>query len=170
MNNPGFFGLIFNAVIFDLDNTLYDYSLCHEMALDEVATYLGYDLGDFSDIYSKVTKKFKIETGNTGSSHNRFIYFKWLKENLKLDYSVTEINNLYWNTYNNSWTVGSDNINIGCGAGQTNQGINAIALGYQAGMTLQRDNSVAIGNLAGQNFQKYNQSFHYSNKSDNHSV
>ena len=56
---------------------------------------------------------------------------------------------LYWNTYNNSWTVGSDNINIGCGAGQTQQGLNAVALGYQAGQTQQGTGSVAIGLLAG---------------------
>jgi HAD superfamily hydrolase (TIGR01549 family) len=91
--------MIFNAVIFDLDNTLYNYSLCHEMALDEVATYLGYDLSDFADIYSKITKRFKIETGNTASSHNRFIYFKWIKEHLKANFSVENINDIYWKTY-----------------------------------------------------------------------
>jgi putative hydrolase of the HAD superfamily len=91
--------MFFNAVIFDLDNTLYDYSFCHKKSLEEVSKYLNLEFEYFETCYKKVTNQFKVEVGNVASSHNRFIYFKWLKESLKLDYSVTEINNLYWNTY-----------------------------------------------------------------------
>lgn len=91
--------MFFNAVIFDLDNTLYDYSKCHEMALKKVAYEIGYGVDDFKIIYNKVTKMFKTEAGNTASSHNRFIYFKWIKEYLKEDFSVDEINDIYWVEY-----------------------------------------------------------------------
>jgi hypothetical protein len=57
---------------------------------------------------------------------------------------------LYWDTSNNSWTVGSDNINIGCGAGETSQGTNAVAIGLNAGNNAQNSGAVAIGLNAGQ--------------------
>jgi len=76
---------------------------------------------------------------------------------------------LYWNNNTSSWKVGSNNINIGCDAGQINQasyGIalgyhagqykqetRAIAIGYFAGQTNQGENAIAIGVLAGQNYQ-----------------
>ena len=33
---------------------------------------------------------------------------------------------LYWNNVSNSWNIGSSNISLGCNAGQTNQGTNAM--------------------------------------------
>ena len=90
--------MFFNAVIFDLDNTLYDYDVCNKKAIEKVADYIGYK-GNFNKIYVEVTKKYKLETGNTAASHNRFNYFKWIKEHLKLDFSLTKVNDLFWETY-----------------------------------------------------------------------
>jgi hypothetical protein len=56
---------------------------------------------------------------------------------------------LYWDNTTNSWAVGSEKINLGCGAGQFNQGDKSVAIGYEAGFTGQTLNSVAIGNNAG---------------------
>src|ERR1700761_1420892 len=89
--------MFFNAVIFDLDNTLYDYNICHNTALKTVAEHLKID--NFNKVYSLVINKFKDEMGNVAASHNRFIYFKWIKEYLDADFSVEEINNLYWEVY-----------------------------------------------------------------------
>jgi hypothetical protein len=60
---------------------------------------------------------------------------------------------IYWNTNTNSWVVGSDNIILGCGAGQTNQGVNAVAIGKSAGNLNQDDNAISIGSSAGRNSQ-----------------
>ena len=47
------------------------------------------------------------------------------------------------------WAVGSNQINLGAGAGQTGQGVYGVAVGYQAGADTQGSNSVAIGYRAG---------------------
>jgi len=89
--------MFYNAVIFDIDDTLYDYELCHKAALKAVAIYINDS--NFEKAYSLVTKQYKLEVGNIASSHNRFIYFKWIKEYLKSDFSVEKVNELYWKHY-----------------------------------------------------------------------
>jgi hypothetical protein len=54
---------------------------------------------------------------------------------------------IYWS--NNSWTVGSENIRLGCNAGATGQKQYAIAIGVNAGASGQGTNSIAIGHNAG---------------------
>lgn len=63
---------------------------------------------------------------------------------------------LYWNNNTLSWKVGSNNINIGCGAGEFNQASYGIALGYHAGQYKQETRSISIGYLAGQTNQGEN--------------
>jgi hypothetical protein len=58
---------------------------------------------------------------------------------------------IYWN--GSTWAVGSQNINLGANAGQTQQGQLAVAIGNSAGQSTQGDSSVAIGNNAGQTQQ-----------------
>jgi hypothetical protein len=60
---------------------------------------------------------------------------------------------IYWNTNTNSWVVGSDNIILGCGAGELGQGVNAVAIGKSAGNLNQDDNAISIGSSAGRNSQ-----------------
>lgn len=103
---------MFDTIIFDLDNTLYDYDLCHNYAIkllfesilkDNNITndILEYDI--LEDVYNQVNKQLKIELGNTASSHNRFIYIKHLIESIHLHYymplkydAVLKYNSLYW--------------------------------------------------------------------------
>lgn len=54
---------------------------------------------------------------------------------------------IYWN--GEQWVIGSSNITLGCGAGEFNQGLNAVALGENAGHTNQGDYAIAIGYQAG---------------------
>ena len=86
--------MIFNAVIFDIDDTLYDYELCHKAALKAVSIYINDS--NFEKAYLSVTKQYKLEVGNIASSHNRFIYFKWIKEYLKSDFSgdISQLGNI----------------------------------------------------------------------------
>lgn len=61
---------------------------------------------------------------------------------------------IYWN--NNAWAVGSTNINLGGFAGETSQGLNAVAIGYNAGASGQGQNAIAIGLNAGASGQAAN--------------
>ncbi len=70
----------FKAYIFDLDNTLYDYTACHCNGLRAVmdflrdtyyADYYGSDFEDYS-------RRIKNIQGNTSTCHNKLLYFQEL--------------------------------------------------------------------------------------------
>jgi len=79
---------------------------------------------------------------------------------------------IYWDTSTNYWLIGSDNITLGCGAGEItqgqysvavgfnagndNQGQDAISIGRESGETSQNAQSISIGFKAGQNAQNIN--------------
>ena len=71
----------YEAVLFDLDNTLYPYAPCNEAgkraALDALRER-GYELdrAAFDDLYATGRRETKRETGGTAASHNRHVYFK----------------------------------------------------------------------------------------------
>ncbi|WP_418285986.1 HAD family hydrolase [Halorubrum sp. DTA46] len=71
----------YEAVFFDLDNTLYPYSPCNEAgkraALDAFRAH-GYEMDreTFDELYAAGRREAKRETGGTAASHERFIYFK----------------------------------------------------------------------------------------------
>jgi hypothetical protein len=50
---------------------------------------------------------------------------------------------------NNKWTVGSNKISLGSGAGLTSQNANSVAIGNMAGYTSQGFSAIAIGSIAG---------------------
>ena len=98
--------MFYNGIIFDLDNTLYDYDICHKYALNKAIYYLlEYCRNDYeyiNNLYLIIANRLKNELGNTAASHNKTIYFKQLIEELKLKYSlVTLITETYWNTFYN---------------------------------------------------------------------
>ncbi|ELZ46427.1 HAD-superfamily hydrolase, subfamily IA, variant 1 [Halorubrum californiense DSM 19288] len=71
----------YEAVLFDLDNTLYPYAPCNEAgkraALDALRER-GYDLDRdaFDDLYATGRREAKRETRTTAASHDRHVYFK----------------------------------------------------------------------------------------------
>ena len=98
--------MFYKGIIFDLDNTLYDYNLCHNKAINEVINYLiktiqvSLDKEHIKSLYDDISKKIKYELINTASSHNKSIYFKRLLEKLNIEFSHFQIiNNLYWETF-----------------------------------------------------------------------
>ena len=101
--------MFYNGIIFDLDNTLYDYDVCHQVALEDAINYIlpHCNINDdsicYDSIYYKyksISSKLKNELINTASSHNKSIYFKHLIEELRLNYSlVTSMTNIYWKTF-----------------------------------------------------------------------
>ena len=94
------------AVIFDLDNTLYDYNSAHTPSMMAVRKRACDQFGITEKRYrqelSKARNKIKVTTGNTAASHNRLLYFHCLCESilgksspvLALDYD-----DLYWQTF-----------------------------------------------------------------------
>jgi len=60
---------------------------------------------------------------------------------------------LYWN--GSAWVVGSENINLGANAGQTNQATGGVAIGYQAARFNQATGAVALGYQAGFTGQRH---------------
>jgi FMN phosphatase YigB (HAD superfamily) len=98
--------MFYKGIIFDLDNTLYDYDLCHNKAINEVFDYLiktiqvSLDKEHIKSLYDDISKKIKFELGFTASSHNKSIYFKQLLETLNIGFLQFQIiNNLYWESF-----------------------------------------------------------------------
>ena len=97
--------MFYKGVIFDLDNTLYDYDKCHKIALDNVFQILDnkYDLDYVQKSYRAISTSLKFELENTASSHNKGIYFKHLLEYLKMDYTLlSRMNSTYWDYFYNN--------------------------------------------------------------------
>ncbi len=90
------------AIIFDLDNTLYDYDLCHKNGLEFSYKYLkekyNVSFEDYIQLYNKVRKETHKELSGVSSSHNRIIYFKKLFMKLSSNFDSEFIISLY-NSY-----------------------------------------------------------------------
>ena len=97
--------MFYKGVIFDLDNTIYDYNLCHNKAITEVFDYLiqtnkSLHIEYIKRTYEDISNKLKYELTNTASSHNKSIYLKQLLEKLNIGFSLfLSINNIYWETF-----------------------------------------------------------------------
>lgn len=94
------------VVIFDLDDTLYDYKLVHEKSLYKTFRYIcntyNVSLKKLGEIYKNVNEKIKYELNSTAASHSKDIYFKHIIEELKLPYKAVEnVIDVYWNTFFN---------------------------------------------------------------------
>lgn len=92
--------MFFKGIIIDLDNTLYNYDICHKKALQECFSYLKIDYTLLENKYNKIYKSHKYETINTASSHNKNIYIKQLFENLNINFSLyDDCVNIYWSNF-----------------------------------------------------------------------
>lgn len=92
------------AVVFDLDNTVYDYDYCHNRAMDKLKVYAcqKYKLYDseFYEAFDKARKEVKEILGDTGASHNRMLYMQLFLENIKEKpiEGALELYNVYWDS------------------------------------------------------------------------
>ena len=97
--------MFYKGIIFDLDNTLYDYDLCHKKAIIEVFNYLiqmknSLTIEYITLVYQDITKNLKYELGLTASSHNKSIYFKQLLEKLNINLlTFSKLHDIYWETF-----------------------------------------------------------------------
>ncbi|MEM1988361.1 MAG: HAD family hydrolase [Candidatus Woesearchaeota archaeon] len=87
------------ALLFDLDNTLYDYEICHNFAMkavyNEFKKIYKCNYEEFEKIYDEAKQKIHLELSGSASEHNRIIYFQRIFENLNKVVSVDEILTLY---------------------------------------------------------------------------
>ncbi|MFB6268983.1 MAG: HAD family hydrolase [Halobacterium sp.] len=97
----------YEAVFFDLDDTLYSYPECNEAgkrAAWEEARDLGYDLSReaFDDRYMEGRREVKRELAGTASAHERFLYFKRALEIHTGTHRAKDalaLGEAYWGTY-----------------------------------------------------------------------
>jgi putative hydrolase of the HAD superfamily len=96
-----------DAVLFDLDDTLYPYESCNRAGKREAwrtAHELGYDLDrdEFEDLYQHGREETKRELAGTASAHERFLYFKraiQIHTGTHKSEHALELGEAYWDAY-----------------------------------------------------------------------
>lgn len=92
------------AVVFDLDNTIYDYEQCHKKAMTELKIVCMKQFGiseiAFEENFEYAKKIVKGRLGDTGSSHNRMLYIQSFLELIEEKPAIyaLELYNVYWDT------------------------------------------------------------------------
>ena len=93
------------GILLDIDNTLYPYRDVNQHAINEVYNYLqtgfGFDRYILEVEFQKARNQIHVTLCNTGSSHNRLLYFQLLCERLEIDvveYSL-KLYEIYWDSY-----------------------------------------------------------------------
>ncbi len=90
------------AVIFDLDNTLYNFDAVNEFGIRALAAYtepvFGWDYPRMKDLYEESREKLTERMGDVGSAHNRLLRFQNLLEEKKLPLHphALEMAKAYW--------------------------------------------------------------------------
>ena len=94
------------AVVFDTDNTLYQYSVAHRAAMEVVqrkaTSMLGITRQEFDQAYERARRDVKGNLKNTASSHSRLLYFQRTVENLGLGTKILltlDLEQTYWRTF-----------------------------------------------------------------------
>ena len=95
---------IIKSVIFDIDNTLYDFKYSNEIALDKLREYtrvnFAWTAEDFDEKHLAVQREIYSQIGYNGSCRDRMLrYQKMLEhESLPLYPHAAKIYELYWST------------------------------------------------------------------------
>jgi len=90
------------AVIFDLDDTLYDYSRLNDVGIKNAAAYAKEELHcseeEFLNCFEQARKDIKKILKGTAAEHNRLLYFQKTLELLGFSgtYHSLELYNAYW--------------------------------------------------------------------------
>jgi FMN phosphatase YigB (HAD superfamily)/ribulose-5-phosphate 4-epimerase/fuculose-1-phosphate aldolase len=97
--------MFFKKILIDLDNTLYDYSSCHDFSLKNTLNYIEnnseYDYIDLFNIYSESKNIIYNQLINTASSHNKLLSFKYIFDKLNLHsiIDINYVNDFYWQCF-----------------------------------------------------------------------
>lgn len=105
------------AILFDLDNTLYDYDAPHEKALKavfkEFKKYIDLPYKKFIKLYFLSREEIQRELSGTASSHNRILYFQRLIEKTKNTVDpkiILKLYNTYWDTLLKNMIISKESI------------------------------------------------------------
>jgi putative hydrolase of the HAD superfamily len=106
IRSPEKFATMPNAVLIDLDNTLYHYDPAHSAALEQARVkaerILGMGARDFDALYDQSRKILKAQLGPTAASHNRLLYFQRAIELAGLKTQVLaalDLEQTYWRSF-----------------------------------------------------------------------
>jgi putative hydrolase of the HAD superfamily len=106
INNPAAFTSVPEAIIFDTDNTLYEYAPPDHQAMKAVTQkackLLGVSPSDFIGSYKQAREQVKNHLGKTASSHSRLLYFQRTIEilGMKTQLLMTlDLEQTYWRTF-----------------------------------------------------------------------
>ena len=98
-------------IIFDLDNTFYNYQPTHEEALNSVFNKQNqYDKKEFIKKYNASKKIVHKRLGNNPSKHSKLLYFKEMYQN---DLNFEEILNyeyVYWESFTNFADISNEDL------------------------------------------------------------
>ncbi|ELZ41782.1 HAD-superfamily hydrolase, subfamily IA, variant 1 [Halorubrum saccharovorum DSM 1137] len=97
----------YEAVFFDLDNTLYPYAPCNEAGKRAALAAFrdrGYEMDreTFDELYATARRETKRETRETAASHDRHIYFKRALQHHAGDHDAADalaLGDAYWGGY-----------------------------------------------------------------------
>ena len=90
------------VVIFDLDNTFYNYQVTHDYSLKKLFQFqdLYEEFEDFVNSYQIAKNQVKTIVGDSTSSHNRVLYFKTMLENDNKDPLISiSFEEKYWEIF-----------------------------------------------------------------------
>ena len=93
------------AILLDLDNTLYNYQTTHAKALDVTLKFLSKkskrSYKEWKENYSTARKSINNNLHGTAASHNRLLYFQRACELMAISpfKYAEEANKLYWDTF-----------------------------------------------------------------------
>jgi FMN phosphatase YigB (HAD superfamily) len=95
-----------DIIAIDIDNTMYEYDVCHAAALSAVSDELRnrLDLAETTWLpaYESARQNAKVRLGKTASSHSRLAYFKGMLENLGMPTQLElalQLEALYWGAF-----------------------------------------------------------------------
>lgn len=107
--------MVKKAVLFDLDNTLYDYDTPHKTALKKVYQTLRSKIKitekEFGRLFDISKKEIHRELAGTASSHNRILYFQRLIEKTHSTVEpglILKLYSAYWDTLLSNMKPGKD--------------------------------------------------------------
>ena len=101
---------MFKYIIFDLDNTIYDYNLSHETAIEKtlwtISQDFNFNMTELKTNYQQEKQKYQNYCYQQAACHNKFIQIKKLFEKKKLEFSKLEYYyQIYTETFEQSLSI-----------------------------------------------------------------
>jgi FMN phosphatase YigB (HAD superfamily) len=92
-----------DLVVFDLDNTFYDYESAHEIALSVLLEDFRLSSNiEAAEVYNTARTNVKFRLGSSASSHSRLLYLAECFALLKMEFNTSDLldlEELYWGTF-----------------------------------------------------------------------